>query len=443
MKSIGDKKSRLVLWAMLFLAILIALLLFTYFLYLPLTNILTRIEAGGSSSSPIPPLSTTTVVPVSTFIINEPIYQATQVTPIAEQHSQFPIINPGPFLHPKGIFEITPPDAEQSVNSDDWSVTYLDDYSATLYHTISNITITIQATNTGYELDPEAREEFVSAREKKLFGDNPGYFIVDQYTSREAEIVTETITNSVEVNSMGITIPVTSPITITVPYTTTILTTKTVLDNGIPKLVASRYWQFGKIIYAVDIWMDKDLKGNYLDQVEAITKNMKFYPDVASILPIYGYSYLESDPKGIVQMSVPAGWTKETLNDTYTYAVTYYSPDRHAAIQLITYDDGSAISKSVAGSLTLLLLNSYMTPDVMVTEDLVRPNGIEQLSWHSPRYDPNFIGTSSFESLGGTTYMLYSVLYDMPYESLYFDILERSLNSYTILCEGDCEATYP
>jgi hypothetical protein len=443
---------KLLLWILLSLIALIAFLSGARFLYSPLRNLLLLIEKEESVPSPTPVLYISTNTPVPTFIIQESISQAIQVTPIATKLSYTPLISLESFHHPNGIFDIASgglpsskqtAEIDQSVDSEGWSVVHLDDYSASLHHDKSNITITIEATNTGYELDHKAREEFINARERKLFGDTPGYFKISQLTSQRVEMVTQTITNSLQISSIAISAPITSQITGTVPYTITILTTKTVLDNGNPRLVTTRYWQFSNIIYAIDIWMDQDYSDNYLAQVDAITQKIIFYPNAASALPVYGHSYLESDPQGIVQISVPAGWTENVLNDAFTYAVTYYSPDRHAAIQLITYDDGNMISKSIAGSFTLLLLNSYMTADVMVTEDRVQTNGVEQLVWHSPRYNYDFKGISSFETIDETTYILFSTVYDVPFESLYLDVLRRSMNSYTIFCEGDCESTPP
>jgi hypothetical protein len=58
----------------------------------------------------------------------------------------------------------------------------------------------------------------------------------------------------------------------------------------------------------------------------------------------------------------------------------------------------------------------------------VQPDGSERLTWNSP--SGNYSGISFLESRG-TTFLMFSVLWDNPYEADYFDTLDYIISTYT------------
>jgi hypothetical protein len=108
---------------------------------------------------------------------------------------------------------------------------------------------------------------------------------------------------------------------------------------------------------------------------------------------------------------------------------TFYAPDRHAVIQNMSYDDGTLVTKAMAGAFALELLKTYYATDIRITDDVVQPDGSERLTWHSRSGD--YSGVSFFETRG-TTFLLFTTLYDNPFEDIYLDVLNYTISTYDI-----------
>ena len=57
----------------------------------------------------------------------------------------------------------------------------------------------------------------------------------------------------------------------------------------------------------------------------------------------------------------------------------------------------------------------------------VQSDGRERLTWFDG--DGGYSGISVFETRG-TTFLLFTVLWDDPFEDIYFDALDYTINSY-------------
>jgi hypothetical protein len=108
---------------------------------------------------------------------------------------------------------------------------------------------------------------------------------------------------------------------------------------------------------------------------------------------------------------------------------TFTSPDEHAFIENITYDDGEAISRSDAGAFALELMKEFYAGDIQVSDDQVQPDGSERLTWHSP--SGGYSGISFLETRG-TTFLLFSSIWDDPYEDDYLDSLRYTIETYDV-----------
>jgi hypothetical protein len=126
---------------------------------------------------------------------------------------------------------------------------------------------------------------------------------------------------------------------------------------------------------------------------------------------------------------VPTAWQYERTESEATIVDTFTAPDGHAVIQNITYDDGSTISRTEAGTLARDLLHTFYAPDIQILDDQVQADGSERLIWQSPGGDYSGI---SFLETRGTTFLLLTTMYDNEFEDVYIDTLEYTISSYTI-----------
>jgi hypothetical protein len=185
------------------------------------------------------------------------------------------------------------------------------------------------------------------------------------------------------------------------------------------------------MIAVTDLVFSKNYYSSYPHWIDQIFNAVKFHPENTVSKPAYAQISEVIDPHKQIRIKVPDGWINEVVSGEFTWVASYYSPDLHAVIQLLTYDDGELLSDAVAGNFALFLLNSYLSTNIMVTVDHMLPSGIEQLEWHSPRYNFNYIGTSSFHSFG-TTFVMLTVMYDIDYADFYLPVLERSQENFNL-----------
>ncbi len=292
------------------------------------------------------------------------------------------------YVHPQGIFELYPPAGWAMIDEDDGSVLFeAQDLSGA---------INVQVTNTGYELDGDSFERFVLARDQNFF-----------------EFYSEYRRDSVEVDKeIGVATVV-----------------KSLLFDGIPQTVVTYYDRHGQTIYTLDFWADEDLFESYADVYDAVFDAVTIDSSAAEDQELYLWIYDFYGPDDLFQIEVPTSWTFESTVGASTIVDTFYSPDEHAVIQNIVYDDGEEISKSVAGAFALELLTQYYAEDIRITDDQVQEDGSERLTWESPGGD--YRGITFFETRG-TTFLLFTIMYDNPFEDIYFDVLDYTVGTYTV-----------
>lgn len=256
--------------------------------------------------------------------------------------------------------------------------------------------IYLQATNTGYELDFESFQRFVRAREANFFGGYDNYEQGDEQFSEE--------------NQVGYVV-------------------KTLDFDGVPQVVETYYDQHGAVIYAIDFWVNADSYDAYAPMFDEFFNGVTVDTDKAAEADVYNWVWTFYGPDDLFSIEVPTAWRYERSTGDSTVVDTFYSPDEHAVIQNIAYDDGTAVSKSQAGAFALALLKNFYADDIKITGDKVQPDGSERLTWNSPSGD--YSGVSFFESRG-TTFLLFTVMYDNPYEDTYLDTLNYTISTYDV-----------
>lgn len=291
------------------------------------------------------------------------------------------------YTHPDGSFALNPPLG--------WEVTS-DEASVSIEAPDGTGFIYAQVTNTGYGLDATAFTNFVESRDLNFFLDFDDYLEVSQ------EVDTDTRVASV---------------------------TKNLTFDGIPQTVITIYDQYDAIIYSYDFWADDTNVNAYSDLYSQLVDTIQVDPEAAADHVEYNWVYTFTGPRNLFTIEVPTPWRYELTEGENAIVDTFYSPDDHAVIQNITYDDGTETSRSQAGAFALELLRSYYATDIVIQSDQVQPDGSERLIWNSPSGD--YSGTSFLETRG-TTFLLFTTMYDNPFEEFYLDTLNYTIDTYDL-----------
>ncbi|MDX1663921.1 MAG: hypothetical protein R3272_09015 [Candidatus Promineifilaceae bacterium] len=321
------------------------------------------------------PLSTRTLAPRPT-----PTTAPLATLPAIELAAQ-------PYFHPAGIFSLRPP-AGWTISDTDASASFdAADGSGFIY---------VQVTDTGHPLDASAFENFVENRDLNTFG------AFENYTPLESTVDVE---NGIATVSKSFTF------------------------EQAPQIVITVYERSGAIIYSYDFWMDETLFEPYTVLYEEVLGTVETNPDRASEQPEYNWVYTFTGPDGLFAIDVPMAWEYVRDEGGPVTVDTFLAPDEHAVIQNITYDEGLEISRSEAGDFALELLREYYANDITIIDDQVQADGSERLVWESRSGD--YSGISFFETRG-TTFLLFTVMYDNPFEEIYLPTLNHTIESYTI-----------
>lgn len=293
-----------------------------------------------------------------------------------------------PYSHPQGLFSLVPP-AGWEISDDEGSASIeAPDGSGFIY---------VQVTNTGYALDDASFAAFVEHRDLNFFS---GF---DDYTELNQGVYGETDVASI---------------------------TKSLTFEETPQTVITIYDQYGAIIYSYDFWTDEANFDAYSELYSRIIDTAEVNPEAGAEQVAYNWVYTFSGPMDLFTIEVPTPWRYEqTEGEGFAIVDTFYSPDEHAVIQNIAYDEGEEITRSEAGAFALELLRSYYAEDVQILDDQIQPDGSERLIWNAPSGD--YRGTSFLETRG-TTFLLFTTMYDEPYEDVYLETLNYTINSYEV-----------
>jgi hypothetical protein len=348
-------------------------------------------SAGEQPSTPAP-IPTLMVLPSPTVKPSEtPLPTSSPepaATPTDDVQPVHLVLEDTLYKHPNGMFELYPP-AGWRMTENDSSVSFLDPQEVGF--------ISIQVTNTGYELDSKSFENFINARDVNFFGTYSGYEETDRQVNPAEHIAS---------------------------------VAKRLIFQGTSQTVVSFYDQKGQTIYVIDFWADESQFDLYNVMYDEFFNNITVDSSVASSLTPYVWVYTFTGPGGLFTIDVPTSWTYEYREGVDALIDTFTAPDSHALIQNLTYDNGQVVTRTEAGKLALDLLRTYYASDITITDDKIQPDGSERLTWYSPGGD--YRGVSFLETRG-TAFLLFTIMYDNPYEDIYLDVLEYTVNSYKVL----------
>lgn len=141
-----------------------------------------------------------------------------------------------------------------------------------------------------------------------------------------------------------------------------------------------------------------------------------------------------TDQNSYYSIQLPGDWKYTSGTDTNLYWDRFASPDEHAFIENIAYDDGTPWTGSQNGKGALYLLNNYYSNtgkegDIRVSDDSIQKDGSERLTWRST--GGGYSGVSFFEvRQNRTTFLMFTIWWDNGYTDTYEPVLDDVVASY-------------
>jgi hypothetical protein len=347
---------------------------------------------------PFPTATTAAPRPTARPVATKPVAHATATTPpdqptadntTGNSTAAAPFeLDTTPYVHQTGAFTITLPAG--------WTK---DERAQSVFVTSPDKRVSIEVLfeNVGVKFDATTMNTYITAVENNFFG------TFDSYTA-----------NKFEAQNDG-----------------SILVYKTLkLSDGTPRTVFSYYWQDGLVVYQQNFWVDTPLYDAYIKPLLAVANSMITDGTAGANATPYGITYQYTDPAKLFQFSVPDAWIQATTQYTHSSVLTFNSPDNRSYVENITYDDGTAVSKSDAGAFARdLLLQYYKLTDLKISDDKVQPDGSELLVWNSAA--SGLDGESFFETRGTTFLLLTWVVNTADYDT-FRPMWSTLVKSYTV-----------
>jgi hypothetical protein len=298
------------------------------------------------------------------------------------------VLSSTPYTHPSGAFSISFPEG--------WNVTEYDN-SARADSPDGAASVQVYVENAGVQLSADELTNYANAIEQNFYGSYSNY-----------------VQSSVEPQQDG---------------STGIF--KTLDSDGITYDVSTYYWQHGTALFVQDWWVRSDQYDALSDGLVAVSNSMSWNGNAASSSELYPLKYTFTCPNNLCTFSAPYGWSYGHDETSFNFTINdkFSSPDGRTFIDSTIYDDGSAISKSVAGQFALGLLKEFYAKDIVVVGDEVQSDGSERLDWKSP--GGGYSGESFFETRG-TTFLMWTWVVNSDYFDLYDPLWNNIVGSYTI-----------
>lgn len=303
------------------------------------------------------------------------------------------------YIHPNNLFYLLPPEGWIAVADED----------SVKFHNPSGFGfLNVFIVNVGYDIELSAFEKLVNNRELNMFSDMEGYIPVSPQLDSERRIAK---------------------------------VIKRVEEDSKPITIISNYLMEDSWVCILE-WELQPEDALLIDEAinERMIQSFRLNKQAAANLKVYDIKYHKPVVLDYFSYNVPMFWSEKQSSGQNTTVDTYSSPDEHAWVQSLVFNDQTAISKRVAGLVTLFLLNNYYTKDIVITSDQVFPDGKERLMWYSP--SGKYHGISYFAS-NSPAFLLHSVIYDDDYGSIYLPLLDEVIKSLQINTIQSTPTLYP
>lgn len=199
--------------------------------------------------------------------------------------------------------------------------------------------------------------------------------------------------------------------------------------EGVPQRVRTYFLADNATVLSLDFWADADVADAYFRFYEKWLDDIFYHTDAMAQLPPYADTWTYTAPDNLFQMEVPMAWYYSSNTGDNAVVERFDEPNGLAFIESLAYDDGTPISKSMAGRFALQLLHEYYANDIKVTDDQVQPDGSERLIWASK--GQNTKGITFFETRG-TTFLLLTLVADQDAFEAFTPVFNAVIQSYDI-----------
>jgi hypothetical protein len=198
--------------------------------------------------------------------------------------------------------------------------------------------------------------------------------------------------------------------------------------EGVNTVVLTGYRQAGPGVFVLDFWSDGEVIKEYQTTAGYILEN--FTLNETTIDPGFENMALAfTFENENFSIHLPQYWKFQQTSSEQSMVSTFTSPDEHAIVQTILYDDGRRIPDEVAGEFVLTVLRNFYAKDVLIYSDRFLPTGQEELSWKSSSAD--YQGTTLFDTRGSTLFVL-TVMCEKDFTGMYQELLDQIVGTYHI-----------
>jgi len=335
------------------------------------------------------PLVGKTITPTDTQALATQDFPQSMAT---ETPTPTPTIQTSLYKHPDGLYEFAYPST--------WTVNQGND-STTVTGPGGNVSIDVYLVNTGYSLDEPSLVRLVEGRESNAFSSFENFHEFDrQVDSDQGSLIIR----------------------------------KEFDADGEAKSVTTLYSQSGQMVFILDFWSDQAIQKDSEPVFTNVINSLMLDEPVETNLATMQYSLFMPYDSDLFSLAVPQYWNFKQTTANHSVVETFTSPDEHAVLQIVIYDDGEQISGSIGGAFVRNLLRNYYADDIVVTSDKLIADGREELIWKSPASE--YQGKSYFDKRDTTLYII-TVMIDNNYEEYYREIIDNILDTYESQPSGD------
>jgi len=189
------------------------------------------------------------------------------------------------------------------------------------------------------------------------------------------------------------------------------------------------YNQMEQAVFVMDFWLEEDEVQQYTSLFEQVFGSIELDRAPVSQFPLYGIVYTFTAKDDLFELPVPVPWAYDREEEPNVVVDTFYSPDEHAVIQNITYDEGTQFSSSTIRGIAMELLRTLYAEGIKIVDETDMPDGSVRLIWDSPTGD--YSGISFYETRR-TAFLMITLMYDSPYEDLYLPVMTELIANYHV-----------
>ena len=328
----------------------------------------------------------TTATPTAAELDETPIIESTPTTQTQPTSAPQILLSDQAYVSPSGAFEIFLPE--------NWNCSETGQLRVDCQPQSGNANITLRATATGYELKQDAFEALLTAETVNTYSDKKAY----------AETSREKVEGLVTIEA-------------------------TWREGDTPWQSKDVFTRSGAAAYQLSLSAVQEQWEEFAPIFEQIIEKATYLPEALSGTPIYAQIRKYSSPDLVFTLEVPTAWSKyaDIGRIENTQIEGFLSPDKHAAVQIATYRQGTFVTQEAKAIKTLDVMRLVYGYDLRVSHDKALPDGRERLAWSAARREVS--GITFFNSYGNNIY-IFSVVWDDAFQGMYEDTLNTIVESF-------------